>query len=168
MTTLAVLAAVLAVMAAEALFSARNVRALRARGAIEPAGDIYRIIRIVYPAGFVLMAGEGLLRGPVEAGWLAAGVAILVAAKVLKLWGMRALGPLWSYRVLVLRDHPMVATGPYRFLRHPNYVAVAGEIAGCAVAMGAIIAGIVSLLAFIALMARRIRVEEEALKTAKG
>ena len=97
-----------------------------------------------------------------------AGVALLVAAKALKLWAMSALGPLWSFRVLVLKDHPMVATGPYRFLRHPNYVAVAGEIAGCGVAMGAVVAGIVSLLVFAGLMARRIRVEEEAMRKAHG
>ena len=70
--------------------------------------------------------------------------------------------------MLVLTGDPMVATGPYRFLRHPNYVAVAGEIAGCGVAMGALVAGIGSLLVFAGLMARRIRVEEEAMRKAHG
>lgn len=168
MTTLALLAAVLAVMLAEAAYSRRNERALRARGATEPAGDVYRVMQITYPAGFILMAGEGLLRGPVGPAWLAAGLMLLVAAKALKVWAMRALGPLWSYRVLVLNDHPIVAAGPYRFLRHPNYAAVAGEIAGCAVAMDATISGIVALFGFIALMARRIQVEEAAIRASRG
>jgi len=164
--TLALAAAVLAVMGAEALYSRRNERALRARGATEPEGDVYAVMQVAYPAAFVLMAGEGLARGGPDPVWLAAGVGLLLAAKALKLWVIRALGPLWSFRVLVLRGHPMVATGPYRFLRHPNYVAVAAEIVGCALAMGAILTGAVSLLVFAALLARRIRVEEDAIRAA--
>jgi methyltransferase len=166
--TLALAAAVLAVMGAEALYSRRNERALRARGAREPEGDVHAVMQVAYPAAFVLMAGEGLARGAPDPVWLAAGIGVLVAAKALKLWVLSALGPLWSFRVLVLPGHPLVRTGPYRFLRHPNYVAVAGEIAGCAVAMGAFVTGAISLALFAFLIATRIRVEEAAIKAAQA
>ncbi len=166
--TLALLAAVLIAMAAEALYSRRNERALRARGATEPEGDVYAVMQVAYPTAFVLMAGEGLARGAPDPLWLGAGIAILVAAKALKLWVLSALGPLWSFRVLVLPGHPLVRTGPYRFLRHPNYIAVAGEIAGCAVAMGALVTGAISLAIFAFLITTRIRVEEAAIKVSQA
>jgi methyltransferase len=65
--------------------------------------------------------------------------------------------------VLVLPDAPLVTSGPYRVLRHPNYLAVAGEIAGVAMIVFAPVTGAVALASFGWLMLKRIRVEERAL-----
>ena len=129
---LASLAAVVVMMLAELKRSRANERLLRQRGASEPQGDPYRALSLVYPGMFVLMAAEGALAGPSPDVLLIAGFVIFVAAKILKLWAITALGPRWSYRVLVLPGLPLVSTGPYAYLRHPNYVAVFGEIAGFA------------------------------------
>ena len=59
---------------------------------------------------------------------------------------------------------PLVASGPYRWLRHPNYVAVAGELAAVALMSGARVAGPLGTLLFTLLMLRRISVEERALQ----
>jgi len=160
---LASLAAVVVMMLAELKRSRANERLLRQRGASEPQGDPYRALSLVYPGMFVLMAAEGALAGPSPDVLLIAGFVIFVAAKILKLWAITALGPRWSYRVLVLPGLPLVSTGPYAYLRHPNYVAVFGEIAGFALMVGARLLGVVSLIVFALLVRRRIAVEEKAL-----
>jgi methyltransferase len=117
---LASLAAVIVMMLAELKRSRANERLLRQRGAVEPRGDVYRALAIVYPGLFVLMAAEGAVAGPSPDVLLVAGLAVFVAAKILKLWAVTTLGPRWSYRVLVLPSAPLITTGPYAYLRHPN------------------------------------------------
>jgi methyltransferase len=157
------LTAVVVMMLAELKRSRTNERLLRQRGASEPPGDPYRALAIVYPGIFALMAAEGALAGPAPDALLIAGFVVFAAAKILKLWAMTALGQRWSYRVLVLRGVPLVSTGPYAYLRHPNYVAVFGEIAGFAMMVGARVTGVISVIAFALLVRKRIAVEERAL-----
>ena len=159
----AALFAVAAMMIAEARRSRANERALRDRGAVEAAGDVYRALAVVYPAMFIVMAVEGAQLGPAPDPWLVAGFVVFAAAKALKMWAITALGPRWSYRVLVVPAAPLVSTGPYAWLRHPNYVAVFGEIAGFAMMVGARFSGVASLILFALLVRRRIAIEERAL-----
>jgi methyltransferase len=168
MVAVASLAAVFAMMLAELKRSRRNERELRRHGAIEPEGDVYKAMAFAYPGIFVLMAAEGARFGPSANAILLAGVALFVAAKLLKLWAIAALGPRWSYRVLVLPGAALVTRGPYAHLRHPNYVAVFGEIAGFAIMVGARVTGVISVVVFAALVRRRIATEEMALKLAQG
>jgi methyltransferase len=86
-----------------------------------------------------------------------------VAAKLLKWWAIASLGGAWTFRVIVLPHRQLIATGPYRWLRHPNYVAVAGELVAVALMSGARIAGPVGTLVFGLLIVKRIAVEERAL-----
>jgi methyltransferase len=88
---------------------------------------------------------------------------VFTAAKALKYWAIASLGERWTFRVLVPPGAASITAGPYRWLSHPNYVAVAGEIAGCALAMHAIVTGPVAFVGFGLLMLRRIKVEEAAL-----
>jgi methyltransferase len=157
------LAATAVMMLAELRRSRANERRLRALGAMEPPGDVYREMAIVYPGIFVAMAIEGMLTGPSPDRLLIAGLVVFGAAKLLKIWAITSLGPRWSYRVLVLPAAPLVSTGPYARLRHPNYVAVAGEIAGFALIVAARITGVISLVVFALLVRKRIAVEERAL-----
>lgn len=157
------LAVAAAMMLAELRRSRANERLLRARGAVEPPGDVYRAMAIVYPGIFVAMTIEGMLTRPSPDGLLIAGFVVFAAAKLLKLWAITSLGPRWSYRVLVLPAAPLVSTGPYARLRHPNYVAVFGEIAGFALMVSARITGAISLVLFALLVRKRIAVEERAL-----
>jgi methyltransferase len=157
------LAVAAAMMLAELRRSRANERLLRALGAVEPPGDVYRAMAIVYPGMFVAMAVEGVATGPSPEWLLITGFVVFAAAKLLKLWAITSLGPRWSYRVLVLPAAPLVSTGPYARLRHPNYVAVAAEIAGFALMVAARITGVISLVLFALLVRKRIAVEERAL-----
>ena len=163
MSQFIILAMIAAMMAAEALISGRNERRLRKAGAIEPAGDLHRWMRVVYPAGFALMAVEGFLREEASTSQVLSGAAVFAVAKALKYWSIATLGSLWSFRVLVVPGAPLVHRGPYRWLRHPNYLGVAGEIIGAAILLNAPGIGSGSTLAFAGFLWHRMTIEERAL-----
>jgi methyltransferase len=150
-------------MLIETAISARNERGLRAQGAVEPGGDVYRAMAVAYPGAFVALIGEGALWAAGADGWFTAGLAVFASAKALKYWAIASLGPRWTFRVLVPPGSSRTVRGPYRWLAHPNYVAVLGEIAGTALAMHALVTGPVALAGFGWLMLRRIQIEENAL-----
>ena len=158
------LVAVLGFMLAEARLSRTHERWLVGHGAIEPPRDVYRTMRWAYPAAFIGMALEGALAGPPLGLPALAGAAVLGAAKALKFWAIASLGTRWTFRVLVLPRAPLVTRGPYAFLRHPNYVAVIGELAGMALLVGARVTGPAAIVAFAVLIGRRIAVENHALQ----
>lgn len=147
----------------EAALSRRNERQLRRMNAAEPHDDVYWLMRLVYPAAFVAIFIEGWLHGPEVGVWVSAGFAVFVGAKLLKYWAIVSLGVRWTYRVLVPPGSTRSLVGPYRVLRHPNYLAVMGELIGAALIAHAPIAGALSILGFGVLIALRIRVEERAL-----
>lgn len=155
--------AALLIMGGEAILSAFNERELRARGAIEPAGDVIATMRWMYPGAFVAMGIEGALGGPAPPNVLVGGLALFGLAKALKVWAISSLGPKWSYRVLVVPGEPLVTTGPYRFMSHPNYLAVVGEILSVAAIVWAPLTGTLASIAFGWLMTARIRIEDRAL-----
>ena len=163
--------------------SRRNERALRAAGAVEPPEDVYAWMRVAYPGMFAAMTLEGMLRPPRAATLVAmfpdsvtttpadlavvAGIGVFLAGKLLKWWAILSLGRFWSFHVLVLPGAPLVRSGPYRLMRHPNYVGLMGEIAGVALMMRAPFTGVGSAIVFGALLVARIRVEERLLREAR-
>jgi methyltransferase len=163
MSALLVLSVVLLLMIGEAIHAARNERALLARGAIEPPGDVYKAMRWAYPLCFIAMAAESALHGSPPAVAVRVGIGVFVLAKALKYWAITTLGPHWTFRVLVLPSAPLIVTGPYTYFRHPNYVAVVGELIGAALMFVAPASGTLSIVMFGWLMLRRITVEDRAL-----
>jgi methyltransferase len=152
---------------AETVLSARHDRALRASGAIEPRDDVIAMMQIAYPGSFVAMLGEGWWRGVQLDGLMAAGALVFLAAKALKYWAIATLGPRWTFRVLVPPGSTPTRRGPYRWFAHPNYIAVAAELLGVALAMHAAIAGPIAVAGFGLLMIRRVSIEERALAGAR-
>jgi len=152
----------------EALHSARNERELRARGAVEPPDDVFPMMQIVYPGAFLVMAIEGALGPGASNRVLCAGLLVLVVAKSLKYWAISALGERWSFRVLTMAGAPLVTIGPYRLMRHPNYLAVIGELLGMSLVVGAPMTGGGAILLFGTILARRVAIEERALDSASG
>lgn len=144
--------------------SRRHERALRAAGAIEPPDDVYAWMRVVYPGMFAAMTIEGALAPPACSTLVAIGIAVFLAAKLLKWWAILSLGRFWTFHVLVVPGTPLVTSGPYRLMRHPNYVGLMGEIAGVALMMRAPFTGVAAAIGFGALLVARIRVEERMLR----
>jgi methyltransferase len=170
-TTVFLLAMVFGFMLAEQRISLRHERVLRARGAVAPPGDVFPALAVLYPAAFLAMGIEGIWRqrglavppSPGEPSWTAAGVLLFAASKALKFWAIGALRERWSFRVYVEPGRPLVTSGPYRFVTHPNYIAVAGELVGTAMMMGAPITGPVMTLVVGVMLLARIRFEERVL-----
>src|SRR5581483_9279045 len=79
----------------EARRAARHERAQRARGGFEPAGDVYKLMRIAYPAAFAAMLAEAAVRERGAPPTFAAGIFVFAAAKALKWWAILTLGPSW-------------------------------------------------------------------------
>ena len=159
--TFILLAVVFVPMLIEARLAAINERAQRARGGIEPPGDVYQVMRIVYPGVFLAMIAEGAWL-PGHA-YVLAGAAVFVAAKILKSSAIASLGEAWTFRVVVRPGVPLITAGPYKWLRHPNYVAVVGELVGVALMSGARVVGPLGTILFGVLMLKRIRIEDHAL-----
>ena len=150
-------------MLLEARLAARHDRVLRAAGAVEPRGDVYRIMQVAYPACFAGMTLEAWVRGAQPTTIVAAGAGLFAGAKLLKYWAISTLGERWTFRVLVPPRSTRIVAGPYRYMAHPNYVAVIGELAGMGLMAQAPVAGMASLVGFGALLLARIRIEERAL-----
>jgi methyltransferase len=153
-------------MLVEARRASRNERLQRARGGVEPSGDVYHWMTAAYPASFLAMIAEGVARGPAPLRLVTAGALVFAAAKALKWWAIVSLRDFWTFRVIVVPRAPLVRRGPYRVLRHPNYVGVVGELVGVALMTGALVSGGIATLAFGGLILKRIGVEERALAAA--
>ena len=161
---LIVLLAVVVMMLAELWLSTANERVLTANGAVRADDPVYAVMRLAYPGVFIAMALEGLLTG-VELGPITfAGVALMFLAKALKFWAIASLGTRWTYKVLVMPALPLVTTGPYQWMRHPNYVAVVGELIAVALMTHARVTGPLGTLFFGWLLWRRIAAEERAME----
>jgi methyltransferase len=161
---LIIAAVVFVPMLVETRRAARNERAQLARGGIEPQGDVYALMQVAYPGAFLAMLVEGAVRGRPPAAVFAGGLILFAAAKAVKWWAIVTLGPFWTFRVIVVPGAPRVARGPYRWIRHPNYAGVLGELAGVTAMAGAPVAGLVGLVAFAGLLVKRIAVEDDALR----
>lgn len=150
-------------MLLEARLAHRNEAALIAQGAREPEDDVFPVMRVVYPLCFAAMLAEGWYRARMPSDFFLTGASIFLAAKALKYWAVASLGPRWSFRVLVPPNSPLVTTGPYRYLHHPNYVAVLGELTGAALMAHAPVAGCLSVVVFGLVLVARVRTENRAL-----
>jgi methyltransferase len=108
----------------ELWLSRRNTRRLLAHGAREVGAAHYPLIVAVHAAWLAALWWLAPAR-PVDGFWL--GMYVLLA--IARIWVLAALGRRWTTRIIVLPGAPLVRRGPYRFVDHPNYVVVVGEIA---------------------------------------
>lgn len=121
---IALLAFVTAQRLVELWIAKRNIRRLRSEGAIEIGAAHYPWIVAMHTAWIVGLWALAWDR-PLQPAWLA----VFAVLQVLRAWVLATLGRRFTTRILVVPGERLVATGPYRFLRHPNYAVVIGEIA---------------------------------------
>lgn len=154
---------------AELAVALRNARWALARGGTESGRGHYPAMVALHTALLAGCLAEAALSGrpfvPLL-GWTMA--AVVVAAQALRWWCIRTLGHRWNTRVIVVPGLPLVTGGPYRLLRHPNYVAVAAEGIALPLVHGAWVTAVLFTLLNAALMAVRVRCEEAALASAGG
>jgi len=149
---------------AELAWTALNTARLRRLGAVEADAGGYPLFVLLHAgwlAGLTLAVPAATLPS-----WPL--LALFVMLQLGRLWVILSLGRWWTTRILTLPGAPLVQTGPFRWVRHPNYVLVMAEFAILPLAFGAIaLAAIFSALNLM-LIARRIRIEDHALAPRRG
>ncbi|HYO66133.1 MAG TPA: isoprenylcysteine carboxyl methyltransferase family protein [Archangium sp.] len=148
----------------ELVLSKRNAARAFARGGVETGQRHYRVMVVLHSLFLVACGAEvvGLSRPfPGALGFGALGVALV--AQALRYWAIASLGDRWNTRIIVVPGLEPVTRGPYRFLRHPNYVAVVLELAAVPLIHGAWVTALVFSFGNALLLRVRIRAEEEAL-----
>jgi methyltransferase len=143
---------------AELAWSGRNGRRLRVRGGIEFGAAHYPLIVAVHAGWLAAMT----LTIPVEAEPNAALLVAYALLQPLRYWAIASLGEYWTTRVFVVPDAAPVRRGPYRFMRHPNYLIVALEIPLLPAAFGAWMIAAAFGVGNMAVLAHRIAVERAA------
>ena len=144
--------------AGELVVSRHNTRKLMALGAVEVAPGHYPLIVAVHAAWLISLWLFGRHQ-PVGI----AGLVLYLMLQGLRFWVLWSLGPRWTTRIIVLPGEPLVSAGPYRFLSHPNYAVVAGEIAVLPTALDLPLLAAVFTALNAAVLPIRLRAENRAL-----
>ena len=149
----------------ELMLAKRNERAVRSEGAVEYDAGGYKVIVLMHAAFFVSFTAEYFLLGrSLSPYWLPL-VCVFVAAQLLRYWAIRSLGKFWNTRILIVPGERLVTKGPYKYLRHPNYVSVVIEIAAAPLIFSCYITASVFTVLNLLALRRRIRIEESALSS---
>lgn len=154
-----IIAAVAFQRIAELIYSAHNGRALRARGAVEIGGGHYPVLVAVHVAWFLAMWGSMDAATAIQPVWFA----IFLLLQLGRAWVLITLGGYWTTRLFHLEGVPLVQRGPYRLLRHPNYLIVAGEIATLPLSFGLWRTAVIFSLLNGAVLLWRMRIENRFL-----
>lgn len=155
-----ILAFVTAERLLELWISRRNTQRLLQQGAQEHASGHYPVIVLLHASwllGLWILAWDNA----VSYFW----VGIFAALQALRLWVLATLGKRWTTRIIVLPQTPLVSSGPYRFLPHPNYLVVIGEIAVLPLVFGLPWFALIFSILNACVLAIRIRAENRALRS---
>jgi methyltransferase len=156
------LAAVAAERIAELVVSQRNLAWSRARGGVEFGAGHYPYMVVLHVGLLAGCLAEAFYRSFLPAlGWPM--LAVVLAAQGLRWWCIATLGRQWNTRVIVIPDASRITGGPYRFVPHPNYVAVVIEGVALPLVHTAWITALVFTVLNALLLRARIRVEDAAL-----
>ena len=152
-------------MLVETWISIRNSTALLKRGAIEIGPALLPVMAALYIFLYLGCLLEYLyVPRTVSPVWAGTFLLLYLLAKALKFWAIRSLGSFWTMRVLIVPDSAVVNKGPYRWIRHPNYVAVLTEIGATALVGKCFYTGLIVLTLFSITLVFRIRLEEKGLR----
>lgn len=170
MTTLVAFTVIVALVGverlAELVVSKRNAAWSLERGGVETGFGHYPFMVVLHTGLLVGALVEAWVRRPDVPSALAwSMLALVVASQALRWWCITTLGRRWNTRVIVVPGLPPVSSGPYRLMRHPNYVAVVVEGVALPLVHASWITALVFTVANAALLTVRIRAEDAALAT---
>jgi methyltransferase len=146
----------------------RNLEFALANGGKEFAPEHYKWIVLLHVSWIVFMLLEGLFRGSSlnSLWWLWLGIFVLAQAG--RYWAITSLGKYWNTRIIIQPHGNLVAKGPYKYFKHPNYIVVALELFVAPMIFGCWVTAVISSLVNAALLLRvRIPAEELALEEYK-
>ena len=161
------IAAVAVERVVELVVSARHLAWARDRGGVETGAGHYPFMAAVHALLLVSCLVEVHVADRPFIPWLGwPMLALVVATQALRWWCVRTLGPQWNTRIVVVPGLPLVRRGPYRFVRHPNYVAVVVEVAALPMVHTAWVTALAFSLLDAVVLSVRIPAEQRALAAA--
>ena len=160
----AIIALVVLQRLVELVYAERNTRALLAQGAVEVGRSHYPLIVALH--ALWLIAIVVMLPANATINWSA--LALFVLLQVGRVWVIATLGPYWTTRIITLSGAPLIRSGPYRYVRHPNYLIVAGEIAILPLVFGEFTVALVFSVLNAGLLFWRIHEEDAALSVRRA
>ncbi|OYD07265.1 isoprenylcysteine carboxyl methyltransferase family protein [Paludifilum halophilum] len=147
----------------------RHARWIVAQGGYEAGREHYPLLVGVHLFFFVSLILEVAVMGSRSPAWWGIPLFLFLSAQGLRIGCIHSLGPYWNTRIMIAPGHPTVVKGPYRYLRHPNYVVVVAELFSLPLIFGAYMtATVVSAVNLWVLLRIRIPAEEKALAEATG
>ena len=144
---------------AELQYANRNAARLLAEGGVEHGAAHYPLFFLIQGAWLLALLVLTPASAPIS--WPLLTLFILLQAG--RVWVIAALGRYWTTRIITVADAPLVTSGPYRWLRHPNYLVVAAEIVVLPLVFGQVWIAVVAGVATAPLLRHRIAVEDRAL-----
>lgn len=148
----------------ELIVASKNEKWMRSQGAFEVGADHYPVMVLMHTGFFVTLLLEvTVLDRPLSPIWLVL-LTIFLIAQVMRIWCLISLGKYWNTKILVLPGADVVKKGPYRWIRHPNYLIVTVELLTLPLLFGAYFTAILFTVLNLWMLSVRIPAEENALK----
>lgn len=142
----------------------RNENWMRSQGAIEVGAAHYKWMVMMHTAFFVSLLAEVLIAGrPLPVYWPAL-LAIFLLMQILRIWCLSSLGKFWNTKILILPGADVQKKGPYKWIRHPNYVIVTTELLVLPIIFGAYFTAGLFFVLNLWMLSVRIPAEERALR----
>ena len=148
----------------ELVVARRNERIARSRGAREYDPGGYKVIVLMHFSFFIVFIAEYYLLSRILNPLWPLLVAILALTEILRYWALWSLGTYWNTKILVVPGTKLVSKGPYKYIKHPNYLAVVLEIAVVPLIFSCFITSVLYTVLNLLVLRRRIRIEEKALR----
>jgi methyltransferase len=148
---------------AEVKIAKKNEETLRTKGAVEAGGSHYKWMVMMHVSFFIALFLEVIVFGASSPNWWIVPFVLFLAAQIVRVWAITSLGVYWNTKIILLPGAKVVAKGPYRFIRHPNYLVVSLELLVIPLIFGAYITAILFTLLNILMLRVRIPEEEKAL-----
>ena len=147
----------------ELLIAKKNERKLLPAGAVEYDNGGYKFIVIMHISFFISLVCEKVfLNTELNPFWIFL-LIIFLSAQTLRYWVISSLGEHWNTRIIVLPGAKLIKKGPYKFLKHPNYIAVIVELAVIPLLFSCYITSAVFAIINLIVLSRRVKLEERVL-----
>ena len=154
---------VLAQRVFELLIAKRHEKKLKSFGAREIDRGGYAFIVGMHIAFFVSLVLEKSILNRSPSQWWVILTILFCIAQALRYWAIASLGIYWNTKILIVPNHPLVRNGPYKILRHPNYIAVITELATIPLIFSCYITSVSFAILNAIIIRRRVRIETQAL-----
>lgn len=152
----------------ELVIARLNEKKLKSLGAVEYDSGGYLVIVVMHICFFLCLITEKVILDPPDNKYLLIFLSVFVLAQFLRYWAIKSLGEFWNTRIIIMEGAPLIKKGPYKYLSHPNYVAVITEIAVIPLMFSCYITAFVFTLINSVVLYRRIKIESALLNKQKG